>query len=150
MAIIDSINIFSRKEFLKYLASGIIAVAADFSMLYVCVEYFGAHYLISNALGFMTGWVVSYWINVNWVFSYRRYHFHFEFTLFTLIVLIGLGLSELLMYLWVNWLGQNYLIAKVISSGLVFVYNYAAKKLLLFSCLDESWAPKTNSAGGAA
>ena len=51
---------------------------------------------------------------------------------FALIGLIGLGLTELLMWLFAGRAGLHYLPSKLLTTALVFIWNFAAKKLLLF------------------
>lgn len=117
----------------KYLVAGSLAFACDIAVLYVCTEFLGLHYLISNIFGYGAGLCVSWFLNVKWVFSYRRYqNTVLEFAIFNLIIITGLGLSEALMYLLVDELAVYYLYAKVIASGAVFLFNYTAKKFILF------------------
>lgn len=117
----------------KYVLAGGLAFICDISVLYVCTEFLGFHYLISNIFGYAAGLCVSYALNVKWVFSYRRYQsVAVEFTIFNVIIIVGLGLSEVLMYLIVDELGFYYLYAKIIASAAVFLFNYIAKKYLLF------------------
>ncbi|MEP5764305.1 MAG: GtrA family protein [Halieaceae bacterium] len=122
------------QELIKYGIAGGLAFACDFSVLYVLTEFFGMHYLISNGFGYFCGLAVAYALNSEWVFSHRRFKNRaLEFTLFTLIVLVGLGLSELLMALLVEAWAINYLHAKIVSSFFVMFFNYLSKKFLLFS-----------------
>ena len=46
--------------------------------------------------------------------------------------IVGLGLTELLMWLLTGKAGIHYLVAKVITTVIVFVWNFSAKKLILF------------------
>lgn len=95
----------------------------------------GLHYLVSNIGGYATGLLVSYVINIRWVFRTRRYEKTRgrEFFCFTTIVLVALGLSELILYLATDLAGFHYTVSKVIATFFVFVFNFAVKKRLLFS-----------------
>ena len=64
---------FLRTEFFRYLVSGSIAFICDFSMLVFCTEVLGVHYLYSNIAGYAVGLMVSYTINIKWVFDHRRF-----------------------------------------------------------------------------
>jgi putative flippase GtrA len=131
---VPAITILLRKqpELIRYLIAGGTAFAADFAVFYLCSRYLGLHYLVGNLFGYGAGLLTSYFLNIRWVFTNRKFETGIEFTLFNIIVLAGLGLSELLMYLFVEQGGLHYLYAKIGASGLVFVYNYTAKKLILF------------------
>ncbi len=121
-------------EFIKYAISGVIAFSADFAVLIIATEKLGVHYLISNIAAYGTGLIVSYTLNIRFVFSNRKFGHKqpLEFLYFVMIVFVGLGISELAMYLITENAGVNYLWAKVASVVFVFAFNYAAKKTLLF------------------
>lgn len=121
-------------EIFKYLVAGTLAFLCDFSILWASTEFLGLHYLISNTLGYTVGMLVAYILNTRWVFSHRRYENQTrrELLLFNMIVLMGLGSSELMMALMVETLSIHYLWAKIIASVLVVGFNFAAKKYILF------------------
>ena len=120
-------------EIIKYVIAGGTAFLVDFMILYLCSEYLGLHYLLGNLFGYGAGLLTSYLLNIRWVFTYRKFGVGTEFALFNVIVPLGLGLSELLMYLFVEQVGAHYLYAKVGASAVVFIFNYITKKLFLFS-----------------
>ena len=47
-----------------------------------------------------------------------------------MISLIGLGLTELLMWLFTDGLGLFYLVSKAIAAVIVLLWNFFAKKLM--------------------
>ena len=126
---------FMRAEFLRYLISGSLAFICDFSVLVFCTEILGAHYLYSNIAGYAVGFLLSYTINTKWVFEHRRFDDNRgrEFTYFTFIVLTGLGVSELVIWLATEFFGLPYMGSKIVSVFFLFLFNFAAKKWLLFS-----------------
>ena len=123
-----------NRELLKYVIAGGLAFAVDFSVLYFCTEFLAMHYLLSNFFGYFAGLAVSYGLNVRWVFSYRRYRKKtwLEFFIFNTIVIVGLGISEGMMAMLVATYGIYYLYAKIVTSFFVAVFNYTAKKFILF------------------
>ncbi len=123
-----------HKEFLRYLVAGGLAFLIDFSLLYLCTEWFGIHYLLSNLIGYGGGFLVAYLLNVKWVFKYRRFtYIPHELGIFLLIALSGILLNEFVLYLLVENEGFNYLLAKIFATGMVFVFNFVARKYFLFS-----------------
>ena len=125
-------------ELSRYALAGALAFASDIMVLYVCTDVFGWHYLYSNVASYSAGLLVSYWLNVTWVFSERRFEQKswLEFLLFNAIVLFGFAISEALMALLVELAGMHYLASKVVSAFVIVVYNYIAKKLILFSTVS--------------
>jgi putative flippase GtrA len=126
---------FLGTEFIRYFVSGSIAFIFDFSVLVFCTEVLGIHYLYSNIAGYAVGLIVSYIINITWVFDHRRFdgRQRREFVYFTFIVLVGLATSELVLWLVTESIELPYTWAKVVSAFFVFLFNFVAKKWLLFS-----------------
>ena len=122
-----------KREVAKYLVAGGLAFLCDMLILYLCTEFLGFHYLISNLFGYFFGLIIAYALNIHWVFTHRRYKkTWFEFVIFTLIVIVGLGISEVMLALLVDKSGLHYLEAKVFVGVTVMVFNYTAKKFILF------------------
>ncbi len=121
-------------EFVRYGISGVIAFMCDFSVLVLLTELGGIHYLISNIGGYAAGLIVSYLLNIKFVFKHRVFGDKQgqEFTFFVIIVFVGLAVSEAAMYFVTEGAEVNYMWAKVISVFFVFIFNYIAKKFLLF------------------
>ena len=129
------IRFLLASEFFRYLISGSIAFVCDFGTLVFVTEVLGFHYLVSNIAGYAVGLVVSYTINVKWVFRHRRFDDRKtqEFVYFTIIVFVGLGISELVLWLATDTTDMAYTTGKFISTIFVFLFNFLAKKFLLFS-----------------
>jgi len=121
------------EEFFKYLLVGSVAFSVDFSVLYLFTEWVGLHYLISAALGFSSGLVTNYLFSINWVFKYRRMkNIIIEFSIFSLVGIIGLIWNEFFMWFFTHIFLGKYLLAKIPTTILVFLWNFSARKFLLF------------------
>lgn len=129
------------KEFSKYVVAGGIAFIADFSVLYVFHEYvlrdLKYSLYIATFLGFMVGLVVNYLLSLKFVFAAAKStslgRGIRSQVVFALIGVAGLGINEFGMFIGVGVFGFNYKIIKVIVAGIVMVWNYAARKLLIFN-----------------
>ena len=131
-----------NREVFRYVIAGGMAFVLDFTVLYICTEFLALHYLISNLFGYLLGLVLTYELNTRWVFSYRRYKKTWlEFSIFNLIVVAGLGINEGMMAILVSAWGVHYLHAKIVTSFFVMVYNYVAKKYILFHPTPQSAQP---------
>jgi putative flippase GtrA len=123
----------TRVQFLRYLAVGGGAFVADFSTLFTLTHWFHIHYLVSNVFGFVVGLVVNYVLSLLWVFDRRKLSsWVAEFTLFAVIGVVGVGLSELILWLLTGLAGAHYLVSKLVATALVLVWNFGARKLLVF------------------
>lgn len=121
-------------QLFRYGLSGFTATIVDFAVLTLLTEHLGEHLLLVwTAIAFVTGLLISYLLSVNWVFDKRRLSSRTaEVSVYILIGVVGLLLTELLMWLFANKLGLFYLLAKLIASMLVFLWNFTAKKFILF------------------
>lgn len=129
-----TISLFWSLRFARYIAAGGISFLIDYGLLVGLTEILGIHYLISASVGFSVGALVCYGLSVVWVFDARRYDRRVtEAALFFIIGLIGLGLNDLLLWSLADGLGWPYQYSKLIVAGLVLVFNYSTRLLLLFT-----------------
>lgn len=123
-------------QFLRYFVTGGLAFIVDFGVFSLALYYFDIHYLIANLIGLMAGNVVNYLLSLGWVFSAEKRkmekHRMLEITVFIVISLIGVGLNEVLMLFMVGKLSLNEMFSKVVAAGVVLVYNFLARKFILF------------------
>ena len=122
------------RQLLRYGVVGGIAFVVDYGTLYALTEEAGLHHLLSAVIAFTAGLLVNYILSILWVFrGERSWKPAAEFTAFALIGLIGAGLNELIIWLGTDVAGLHYLLSKLISTAIVFFWNFFARKLLLFS-----------------
>lgn len=121
-------------EFLRYAFASAVALLCDVGALTILTSVFGVSYLVSGALAFLVGLLVIYVLSTHWVFAARTSASPWrEFALFALIGIVGLGINELVLWVLTGWFGLFYLSSKAASIVLVFAWNFAARKRLLFS-----------------
>jgi len=128
-------------QFIRYFFTGGVAFIVDFSLFSLFLYGFEWHYLLANLMGLLGGLVVNYLISISWVFSACKRTLNqkkgLEFLLFCLIGFIGVGLNQLLMYLMVGHLVMNAMIAKIMAAAIVLLWNFGARKILLFKTKKE-------------
>lgn len=121
-------------QLFKYFFVGGIAYTVDFGSLYILTDIVKVHYLISAAIAFTLGLVTNYSLSIVWVFSKRTVaDKRLEFIIFSIIGLVGLGLNEVIIWFFTEWIHFHYLISKVFSTVVVFFWNFFARKKILFS-----------------
>jgi putative flippase GtrA len=131
---------FPRKslmgQFLRYMVTGGVAFVADFGLFALCLYGFGWHYLLANLVGLVAGLVLNYLMSILWVFTACKRILKtkkgIEFVLFALVGIAGVGINQVLMYLMVDGLGINEMVSKMIAAVLVLMWNFGARKLMLF------------------
>ncbi len=123
------------RQFVKFGIVGATNTAWDFGVYYVLtrgVFGFSLHFLTANIIAFSVSVMNSYLLNRTWTFRSTDTRHHVLFTKFLTVNLVTLGLYELLLYLLVNHVHLYDLIAKLISIGVVMIWNFAANKFWTF------------------
>jgi putative flippase GtrA len=120
-------------EFLRYLLCSAVALGAD-GGLYALGMRLGLSYPVAACVGFMTGLAIAYSLSVRWAFRTRTVNdARAEFIVFAGVGVAGLLLTEVLLWVQVSKLGIPALTAKIFAAGFVFLFNFGARKALLFT-----------------
>ena len=124
------------KQFFRYIFTGGLAFVVDFGLFALCLGVFGLHYLIANLIGLIAGLIINYIISVKWVFADCKRNFgdarKIEFSIFSVIGVLGVGFNQLLMLLLVGYGNFNEMLSKIVAAGIVLMYNFLARKYILF------------------
>lgn len=99
---------------------------------YAFYRLFIPSYLINIVLSWLTSLVFAFFMNRKYVFKSKNNKIKQEFLSFTISRLLTLGMEILFMYLLVDLIQVNDLIAKVIVQFLVFLANYLLGKFIVF------------------
>lgn len=117
----------------RYVLSGVVAFSVDFLTLFFLTEYLKIYYMISAGIAFILGLLTSYILNIKWVFINRKFNNKMiEMSLFLLIGVIGIILNLASIWVFTEYLGLFYLFSKIIATVIVFLWNFLAKKIILF------------------
>jgi putative flippase GtrA len=129
-------------EFIRYLLVGGSAFILDTAVLYVFSKYVFRSLgrpgiLFGAAIGFIAGLVYNYALSILFVFNKARERIKgreaLSVAIFAIIGVGGLVLTELGMYIGLLVLGDDmYILVKIIVSGVVFLWNFIARKVTLF------------------
>ena len=121
------------QEAIKYGAVSGCAFMVDISVLFILVHYFSWWYVAAATASFLVGLLLGYVLSVTLVFKYRRLQdARIEFASFTAIGVVGLAINAAAISFGVRILGLHYLVAKCGAAGFTFVWNFVARRQLLF------------------
>ncbi|WP_312914263.1 GtrA family protein [Stenotrophomonas sp.] len=126
-------RIFAHDLF-RYFVASVIALAIDVAVLSVAMRLFNAPMGWAATLGFASGAVVAYALSTRWVFKARSLAAAplIEFAVFAIIGIVGLGVTQFVLWLGVVKLGLLPELVKLAAAGATFVFNYLARRSLLF------------------
>ena len=120
-------------QLIRYTIVGGLAFIVDFGLLFLLTEYFGLYYILSATCSFLAGLLVNYYISTAWVFESTIKSKQLEFTLFSLIGVVGIGLNDLLIWTFTEKFHIYYMLSKLITAILVYLWNFLGRKYLVFS-----------------
>ncbi len=125
------------EEFLRYVLVGGTAFLVDYATLFILRQACGFSHLPAAAGGFCTGLAACYILSLVFVFESakkeKKGRSVKDFIVFTIVGLIGLGLTLLGMWIGVDLLGFHYLLVKLPCTGIVLIWDFLARKILVFS-----------------
>lgn len=120
-------------QFFRYIFVGGLATVVDWGVLYVLTEL-GVYYIISSIISFFAGLIANYLLSKLLVFkaSEVKVGAVMEFVGYAIIGAVGLGFTVLIMYLLTDCLHLYYMLSKVIATVIVLLWNYIARKKILY------------------
>lgn len=115
-------------EIVRFCFVGGISFLMDYSLLFALTEFAGVYYLYSSAISFSVTVVFNYWLCVIYVFKGAKRQTTRQAIIFFGTGVIGLGLNQLCMWLFVAVMGMHYMLAKIFATAIVTVWNYLTKR----------------------
>ena len=121
-------------KIIRYFLVGGIAAVVDISLFTLFAYLLGYNYLIVGTCTFILATLVNYFLSVRFVFvSGIRFSAHHELILVFLISCAGLLINLCILYVLVEFLVIDKLIAKLIATASVFLWNYLCRSQYVFS-----------------
>lgn len=125
----------TRKLLIQIFKFGIVggtAFVIDFVFLYVFREFCHFPVLVSNTLSFCISVIYNYIASVKWVFDVNKEKdAKKQFIIFIVFSVIGLLLNNAIMWVTVDFLSIYYMLAKIIATVIVMVFNFVTRKIFL-------------------
>lgn len=118
------------KQIIKFGFVGGTAFFIDAEILLLLTKL-GINYLIANILSFSVSVIYNYILSMKFVFNVKETNSQKNFFQFIILSIIGLGINELIMKICVEKLLISVLIAKIIATIIVMIYNFITRKILL-------------------
>ena len=116
-------------EIVRFCFVGGVSFLMDYSLLFVLTEFVGVYYLYSSAISFSITVVFNYWLCVIYVFKGAKRQTTRQAIIFFGTGVLGLGLNQLCMWLFVAVAGMHYMLAKIFATAIVTIWNYVTKRM---------------------
>ncbi|MDD3361638.1 MAG: GtrA family protein [Hespellia sp.] len=119
-------------KLVKFGITGVAATVIDFAVLYLLKSVMGVNVYIAVVAAFIVSLVFNYYVSMKYVFVAREdLSMTRQMVIFLITAVIGLGLNECIMWGCIEFAGMYYMVGKVLATGVVMVFNYMARHLLL-------------------
>jgi putative flippase GtrA len=119
-------------RFLRYAVSSSSTVFLDLLILAFLTEFLNVFYLLSVVVSFTTSNTVNYIINRKWGFRETKTNVARGYFLFLFFGTVGLGITVLLMWLFVSKMGANYLIARIVVAMIEGTIGFILNSIFTF------------------
>ena len=119
-------------QIFKFVIVGGVATVIDWLIYYLLFNFLKINPLVANILSFSISVVYNYLASVKWVFDVdnnkSKRQMFIEFMIFSII---GLILTEVLLWIFISGFKINALISKIIATAIVMVFNFITRKIFL-------------------
>lgn len=125
------------KRFLKYSSVGVSTFGLDLVILFALTEIFKVPYLFSTGFAFIIAVSLNYYMSRRFVFSKTSRKLGQGYYMFVSIATLALFVILALMSLFVEVLGLDYMISRIIIGGIIGVCNYIVNLFVTFKVVGQ-------------
>jgi putative flippase GtrA len=119
------------RQFKRFFGVGVLAALVHYGLLIYLVEWRKMDPLLSTMAGYLAGGVLSYILNRLLTYDAERGHLDAGWR-FAVVALIGLGVTTLLMAVFLRVLDWHYIPSQVLTTGIVLLWSFFAHKYWSF------------------
>lgn len=120
------------EQIIKFSIVGGLAFLIDYGIMVLCKEVFKFDVLVAAGFGFTVSVIFNYIASVKWVFNVNENNSKSkQFITFIIFSIIGLIITEIIMYIGTDIMKISYLIVKVGATLIVMIFNFITRKLFL-------------------
>lgn len=115
------------KQISMFFGVGVISIAADYGTFFVLLHLLDLDEVPAALGGYAIGGLVNYLLNRGHTFATERSHLEAGWR-FMAVMAVGFTLTGLFMQLFANMLDINPWVSRVVTTGIVFVWNFVAHR----------------------
>jgi len=136
-------------QFFRYIFVGGAAFLVQLVSLIIFTDI-NINYLVATSMAFILGLIANYALSIRWVFNKHTLdNMWSEFTIFAVIGIVGLILTNALMWFFSDYMGfyhifynvslplitnhnLGFIISNIVTTAIVLFWNFFARKFTLF------------------
>ena len=142
--IVKNILHSSNTKMLQLLRYGVvvgIAAPIDLGGYIILSSVFHLNYVLAATISFTISLYVNYLISINWVFTAKTGRKKYlDLTIYAIIGVVGLALTDLIIFILTDFVSLNYIISKLIAFICVFFWSFGSRRYLFRPKLAEEEA----------
>jgi len=120
-------------KILKFSIVGFSGLIIDFGLTYLFKEKYKMNKYVANSIGFTVAASSNYILNKVWTFENTSLNITSQYTSFFLIAIVGLLITNGMIYLLNQKLKWNFYFSKLIAIVLVIAWNFTLNYLYTFA-----------------
>ena len=125
------------EQFLRFCSVGVLAAAGHYGTLILLVAGLGAPPVPASLAAYLVGGTISYLFSYRFVFGSAKDH-RVAVAQFVSVAAVGFALTGVSMAALTGRLGLHWLLAQIVTTGLVMVWSFAANRLWTFGAVGNS------------
>jgi putative flippase GtrA len=119
-------------KFIKFCVVGLSGMLIDFGTTWLLKEKVKINKYVANSTGFILAATSNYIWNRLWTFQSENSQIAKEYSQFIIIAVIGLGINNLVVYIFADKVKLNFYISKLIAILIVTIWNFMMNYLITF------------------
>jgi putative flippase GtrA len=120
------------EQFLRFCGVGVLAAVGHYSVYIGLMMGIGTPPVPTSLVSYLVGGTISYLFSYGWVFASEKNH-RVAVVQFVAVAGVGFGLTGICMAVLTGPIRVHWLLAQVLTSGVVMFWSFAANKLWTFS-----------------
>ena len=122
----------NRKSIFRYFVAGGLAAALHIAILALLVEFIHLNATLATTVGFVVASVFNYSLQYHWTFSATGSHI-LHFPRYCVVTSITVLINAGAFWTLNAALGVPYIIAQLVTTGLIFLLNYEVNRRFTFA-----------------
>lgn len=120
------------RQFFKFGLVGALNTVLDYTLFTLLFSWAHVYYLVANGISFSVAVINSYILNRRWTYRSQHPNWRGEGLKYLTVYVIGLGISEALLFLFVEHVHLHQLVAKALTVGIVIFWNFFGTRFWAF------------------